>query len=83
MQSHLNRLRVNTSSVSVVILLGRSKYAQCLIWTYLSLRAEDELNKEATGHLQDFPEEMIFHMSNLHLLDSVGQGKKMCDHVAY
>ena len=24
---------------------------------------------------------MIFHTSNLHLLDSVGQGKKMCDHV--
>ena len=24
---------------------------------------------------------MIFHTSNLHLLDSVGQGKKTCDHV--
>ena len=26
--------------------------------------------------IQDFPEEKIFHTSNLHLLDSVGQGKK-------
>lgn len=40
------------------------------------LRAKEELNEEAARYLQDFPEEKIFHTSNLHLLDSVGQGKK-------
>ena len=45
------------------------------------LRAKDELNEEVTRYLQDFPEEMIFHTSNLHLLDSVGEGKKMCKQV--
>ena len=39
-------------------------------------------DEEVTRYLQDFPEDMIFHMSNLHLLDSVGQGKKMCEQVA-
>ena len=43
------------------------------------LRAKNELNEEVTRYLQDFPEEMIFHTSNLHLLDSVGQGKIMCE----
>ena len=46
-----------------------------------SSRAKTELNEEVTRYLQDFPEEMKFHTSNLHLLDSVGQGKKMCGHV--
>ena len=46
-----------------------------------SWRVKAELNEEVTRHLQDFPEEMIFHTSNLHLLDSVGQGNIMCEHV--
>ena len=40
-----------------------------------------EMNEEVTTYLQEFPNEMIFHTSNLHLLDSVGQGKKMCEQV--
>ena len=40
-----------------------------------------KLNEEATRYLQDFPEEMIFHTSNLHMLDVIGQGKTMCAHV--
>ena len=39
------------------------------------------MNEEITKYLKDFPEEMIFHTSNIHLLDSVGQGKLMCEHV--
>ena len=38
------------------------------------LRSKDELNEEANRYLLEFPEEMIFHISNLHLLESVGQG---------
>ena len=41
------------------------------------VRTKGELNEEATRYLQNFPEEMIFHTSNLHLLDSVGQGNKI------
>ena len=41
------------------------------------VRAKGELNEEATRYLKNFPEEMIFHTSNLHLLDSVGQGNKV------
>ena len=43
-----------------------------------------KLNEEATRYLQDFPGEMIFHTSNLHLLDIIGQGKKnvcACFHI--
>ena len=35
------------------------------------------LNEEATRYLHDFPEKMIFHTSDLHMLESVGQGKNM------
>ena len=35
-----------------------------------------ELNEETTRCLQEFPKEMIFHLSSLHLLESVGQGTK-------
>jgi len=35
------------------------------------------LNEEATRYLHDFPEEMIFHTSDLHMLECVGQGKNM------
>ena len=44
-------------------------------------RANVELNEEATEYLQDFPKSMIFHTSNLHLLDSVGQGEQICEQV--
>ena len=40
-----------------------------------------KLNEEATRYLQDFPEEMIFHTSNLHMLDIIGQGKKKGVHM--
>lgn len=40
-----------------------------------------EMNEEVTTYLQEFPNEMIFHTSNLHLLYSVGQGKKMCEQI--
>ena len=42
-----------------------------------SRRAKAELNEGVTKYLQDFPTDMIFHTRNLHLLDSVGQGKIM------
>ena len=48
---------------------------QCLVWIY---RAIPEMNEEVTTYLQEFPK---FHTSNLHLLDSIGQGKKMCEQV--
>ena len=34
----------------------------------------EKLNEEAMGYLQTFPGEMIFHTSNLHLLNMIGQG---------
>ena len=40
-----------------------------------------ELNEETTRCLQEFPKEMIFHLSSLHLLESVGQGTKECENV--
>ena len=40
-----------------------------------------ELNEEATRCLQEFPKEMIFHLSSLHLLESVGQGTKKCENL--
>ena len=49
----------------------------CYDCWFLSLRSKAELNKEVASYLQDFPEEMLFHTSNLHLLDSVGQGNIM------
>ena len=45
------------------------------------IRAKDELNDEATRCLKEIPEEMLFHTSNLHLLDTVGQGSKIFEHV--
>ena len=48
---------------------------------FVILRAKEKLNEEATRYLQEFPEEKIFHTSNLHLLEMVGQGK-MCEHVS-
>ena len=38
----------------------------------------EKLNEEATRYLREFPGEMIFHTSNLHLLNMIGQGNKMC-----
>ena len=78
------KLTSNTLSVSVVIFLGATitwnmhnvSFGDIFPW-----RTKAELSEEVTKYLHDFPEEMIFHTSNLHLLDSVGQGKKMCEQV--
>ena len=47
-------------------------------WFYIILRAKEKLSEEATRYLQDFPGEMIFHTNNLHLLETIGQGKIKC-----
>ena len=36
----------------------------------------EKLNEEAIGYLQEFPGEMIFHTSTLHLLNMIGEGNK-------
>ena len=46
-----------------------------------SNRAKAELNEGVAKYLHDFPTDMIFHTRNLHLLNSVGQGKIMLVHV--
>ena len=66
----------NTRQNNLQFLHGTATYILSFSW-----RVKAELNEEATRYLQDFPEEMIFHTSNLHLFDSVGQGKKMCEQV--
>ena len=51
-------------------------------WFVVIFRVKEKLNEEATRYLQDFPGEMTFHTSDLHLLDMIGQGKNMCAHVS-
>ena len=62
---------------NVTIQLRSVKFKLLLCFLMNFVRAKGELNEEATRYLKNFPEEMIFHTSNLHLLDSVGQGNKM------